>query len=872
METYKAKPQPRKLKTQNGWKILLAASAVCSTILFMAFLGYFFYLLNTLPKVDRLADYRPPILSQVFGQDGTLVGEFYLERRTVVPVDKMPRRLIQAFVSAEDSNFYQHKGIDYIGVMRAVIKNVISMRKKEGASTITQQVAKSMLLTPEKKFSRKLKEAILAKRMEERLSKDEILYIYLNQIYMGAGAYGVQLAAETYFGKEVDKLNLAEMAMLAGLPKAPNSYSPIKHLDRAKERQAYVLERMVKEGYVTQAEADYAKATPIVIQPLKKVNADQSAYFLEEVRKQLEVKYGEERLYKDGLKIYTTMNAEMQKGAYDSVVNGLKALDKRQGFRGATKYLQAEEVEPFCKKVEDGIDYLALKQGSVYQGVVTALDPKKRELTVRVGDRTGTVTRKNMEWAGRLELVNSFGKPESKRAIGLGAVLELQVKEPDVERAGAVFALDQVPEAQAALIAIDPLTGGVRAMVGGYDFRKSQFNRAMQAKRNPGSAFKPVIYAAALDKGMTTASIIDDSQVEYESGKEKTWKPRNYDNVYRGPVTMREALTNSINVVSVKILEQIGVYSAIEYAKKLGINSTMSNNLTLALGSSSVTPMELTNAYAVFASGGYRTTPYFITKVLDREGNVLEEVAEPQLPVFSAPSSAAVRVVEDGDGDEEQVEGEEAAPVQMVQPAAQPDGTQALGAIPVIPPETAFIMTNLMQSVVTSGTGGRARALGRPVAGKTGTTNDMKDAWFVGYVPQLVAGVWVGYDQERSLGASGSGGQAAAPIWTEFMQRALVGVPVQQFRTPSNVTFALIDRRSGKLAREGAPGAVQECFISGSEPTSYGPEPAAEPFAPFVPGMPDAPAVPGVPATPGVRGVPAGPSVRGVPAVPGAVE
>ena len=848
MEIYNA-PQrkQRKLKPQrSGLKLFLLSAAGVSTVLLLAFLAYFFYLLGALPKVDRLADYRPPILSQVYGADGNLVGEFYLERRTVVPVDKIPRRLIQAFVAAEDSNFYQHKGIDYTGIARAAFKNLMVLRKKEGASTITQQVAKSMLLTPEKKFSRKLKEAILAKRMEERLSKDDILYIYLNQIYLGAGAYGVQLAAETYFGKEVDQLNLAEMAILAGLPKAPNAYSPIKHMDRAKARQLYVLERMVKEGYITQAEADHAKATEIVIKPLKKVNAQQSAYFLEEVRKQLEEKYGEERLYKDGLKIYTTMNAEMQKGAYDAVVSGLKALDKRQGFRGAASYLAQEEVEPFCDKVEEGIDDLALKQGENYQGVVIGVDPSKRELTVRVGDRSGTVPHKYMNWAGKLELINSYGKPEQKRAIALGAVLELQVKEPDVNRAGAVFALDQVPEAQAALIAIDPMTGGVRAMVGGYDFKKSQFNRAMQARRNPGSAFKPIIYAAALDKGMTTASIIDDSQVEYASGGEKSWKPKNYDNKYRGPVTMREALTDSINVVSVKILEQIGVYSAIEYAKKLGIESELANNLTLALGSSSVTPMELTSAYAVFASGGYRTTPYFITKVVDREGNVLEEVPEPKpIPVFKAVSSATApepaaeeggEAAEGTGADAEAAEPESAEEPKKVQTIEQ-SVLRGVGAVPVISPETSYIMTNLMQSVVTSGTGGRARALGRPVAGKTGTTNDMKDAWFVGYVPQLVAGVWVGYDQERSLGASGSGGQAAAPIWTEFMQRALSGVPVKSFRAPSNVTFALIDPRSGHLAREGAPGAVQECFISGSEPTSYAAEaPPVQPAEEQAPG------------------------------------
>ncbi len=302
--------------------------------------GYVFYLMAKLPRVDRLADYKPPIVSQVFGDDGTLVGEFYLERRIVVPVNKMPRKLIQAFVSAEDANFYSHKGIDYLGIVRAAVKNVISMSKKEGASTITQQVTKSMLLSPEKKFSRKIKEAILAKRMEERLSKDEILYLYLNQIYLGSGAYGVQAAAETYFGKNVEQLNLAEMSMLAGLPKAPNAYSPIKHLEKARERQAYVLERMIKEGYITPVEADHARKTPIILQPMKKVNNDQSAYFLEHLRIQLEQKYGEDQLYKGGLKIYTTMNAAMQRAAYDSLRKGLKAVDKRQGFRGPVKVFE----------------------------------------------------------------------------------------------------------------------------------------------------------------------------------------------------------------------------------------------------------------------------------------------------------------------------------------------------------------------------------------------------------------------------------------------------------------------------------------------------------------------------------------------------
>lgn len=796
--------------------LLAAASAV--GILLLAFTGYFVYLTISLPKVDRLADYKPPIVSQVFGDDGSLVGEFYLERRKVIEVNKIPRRLIQAFVAAEDANFYQHKGLDYLGIARAMVKNVIHLRKKEGASTITQQVAKSMLLTPEKKFSRKLKEAILATRMEKALTKDEILYIYLNQIYMGAGAYGVQLAAETYFAKNVEQLNLAEMAMLAGLPKAPNSYSPLKHMDKAKERQAYVLERMVKEGYITQAEADHAKTTPVVVKSLKKVNNEQSAYFLEQIRIQLEEKYGEERLYKEGLNIYTTMSAEMQKAAYDAVVNGLKALDKRQGFRGPVKFLAESEVEAFCKKVEDGIDLAALRQGATYHGVVTAVDTAKGDVTVRVGDRLGSLPKKNLAWAGKLTLQGSYGKlPEKVRGLSLGSVIEVQVMTPEVDKKGAIFALDQTPEAQAAIYAMDPRSGGVRAMVGGYDFKKSQFNRATQARRNAGSAFKPIIYGAALEKGMTAASLIDDSPVEYDSGKDKSWKPKNYDNIYRGNVTMREALTNSINIVSVKILETIGVSSAIDFARKLGIASPLEPNLTLALGASSVTPQELTAAYGVYAAGGYRLTPYFITKVTDRSGRVLEEVIPPK-PTTFANATSAETITLSGSA----AEPGKPAPTE---PAAT-SGSAAVSPLPAavqaVSPEVAYIITNLMQSVVNSGTGQRAKAVGRPVAGKTGTTNDMKDAWFVGFIPQLVTGVWVGFDQERSLGASGSGGQAAAPIWTEFMQRAVAAMPVQNFTPPANVTFATINPKTGRLAREGSEGSLQECFISGTEPTSYG--------------------------------------------------
>ncbi len=762
-------PSPRKEGILSGLMLFAVTLAV---VALLGVSGYVFYLLAKLPRVDRLADYKPPIVSQVFGDDGSLVGEFYLERRIVVPVNKMPRKLIQAFVAAEDASFYQHKGIDYLGIVRAAFKNLISMRKKEGASTITQQVTKSMLLTSEKKFSRKIKEAILAKRMEEKLSKDEILYLYLNQIYLGAGAYGVQVAAESYFGKNVDQLNLAEIAMLAGLPKAPNTYSPIKHLDKARERQAYVLERMVKEGYITEAEADHARKSPIEIKTMKKVNSVQSAYFLEHLRIQLEEKYGEDQLYKGGLKIYTTMNAEMQRAAFESVRNGLKAVDKRQGFRGPMKFLKDSEVEPFCTKIEEGIDSAALKAGDTYQGVVVGFYPEKGEAIVRVGDRKGILNRKNMAWAGKIGMINSYGKPEKGvKALTLGSVIEVSVVTPDVNREGAQFALDQTPDVQAALVAMDPRTGGVKAMIGGYDFRKSQFNRAIQAKRNAGSAFKPIIYAAALEKGLTTATVINDAEVEYPDGAGGTWKPRNYDGTYRGPVTMREALTYSINMVSIKIMDQVGVPYTVEFAKKLGFSSKIEPNLALALGAASISPFELTNAYAVFANKGMLQPAYFITKVTDNDGNLLQETVPP-LPV------------------------------------------------PAVSPEASYVITNLMQSVVMSGTGHRA-SINRPVAGKTGTTNEGKDAWFVGYIPQLVTGVWVGYDQERSLGSGGTGGQAAAPIWGEFMQKGTSSLPVEDFTAPENVTFVLINPRTGKLAREGTPGATMECFIKGTEPGGY---------------------------------------------------
>ena len=800
-------------KNRGGFlSTLLLIAITLAVVVLVGLTGYVAFLMARLPKVDRLADYKPPIVSQVYGDDGTLVGEFFLERRLVVPVNRMPRKLIQAFVAAEDASFYSHKGIDYFGIVRAAFKNLVSMRKKEGASTITQQVTKTMLLTPEKKISRKIKEAILAKRLEDKLSKDEILYLYLNQIYLGAGSYGVEAAAETYFGKQVDQLNLAEMAVLAGLPKAPNAYSPVKNLAKAKERQNYVLERMVAEGFITLAEADHARKTPLVLLPGRRAMNDQVAYFLEQMRIYLEQKYGEDQLYKGGLKIYTTMNAGMQQAAYAAVRSGLKSVDKRMGFRGAVRYLTLEEVEPFCDKIEEGIDSAALKEGETYPAVVVAVDSAKGVATVRVGDRTGILDRKGMSWAGKLALVNKYGKPDKpSRSLALGAVLDLQVVAPDQNRQGAVFALDQVPEVQGALVSMDPATGGVKAMIGGYDFRKSQFNRAVQAKRNAGSAFKPIIYAAALEKGLTAATVVEDAPVEYPAGLGKIWSPKNYDNQYRGPVTMREALTNSINVVSVKILEMIGVDYAVTFAQRLGFTSKIEPNLSLALGAASVSPLELTSAYTAFASKGVYYPPYYIVKVTDSEGRVLEE-HPPPLP----PEPPTLQ--ETGESDPA---GPLPRPIVLPQPVLPSAGSSSVTrGTQATTIEVAYLITNLMESVVQSGTGHRAAAIKRPVAGKTGTTNDMKDAWFVGYVPQLVTGVWVGFDnQARSLGSGGSGGQAAAPIWADYMVKAVARLPIQGFEPPETVSVVRVSPTSGELSK--GDDGVAESFVKGTEPGRY---------------------------------------------------
>ena len=759
-----------------------------------ALVGAYFYVSASLPKVDKLADYRPPIITNVYSEDGTVIAEFYRERRIVVPVEQMPRQLIQAFIAAEDSKFFEHQGIDLPSILRAAIKNVRAGGLVQGGSTITQQVAKSMLLTPEKKFSRKFKEAILAYRMEKALSKEEILHLYLNQIYLGHAAYGIQAAAENYYAKDVQDLTLAECALLAGLPQAPSRYSPYRNFSRAKERQKYVLGRMTAEGFITPAQAQEAEAEQITIHPRVNRHIAEAAYFTEQVRRYLEATYGAKALYTEGLQVRTSMNLTMQQAAQRSVRDNLREYDRRRGYRGPLRVLTAEEEEAFLAEQDNTLSGLTLVPGKLLQAVVTGLSGN--ELQVRVGSHAGRILLDRTRWAGTVRVVprgnkvrgNAEGGGETR--LPVGSVLLARLEEP-LKGNRLLLSLEQDPEVQGALVALDPHSGQVRAMVGGYDFQQSQFNRAIQARRQPGSAIKPLIYAAALDKGYTPSSIILDTPVIYRQkgpdGKETEWKPKNYSDTFSGANTFRQALTHSNNVVTVKILEDIGVGYAANYVRKLGIESPITRDLTLALGSSAVTPLELATAYSVFASGGVRLLPTYITRVVDRDGRVLESVDPADFPRGRGKDQKLIR--------------------------QSPER--------VLSPETAYLITNLMEGVVQEGTGQRAKALGRPVAGKTGTTNELRDAWFAGYVPQLVAVSWVGHDQERGLGRGETGGRAALPAWVGFMQEAVKGMEPLNFRVPDDMEFHPIDIASGLLAPEDSVEAFIEVFAPGTAPTRY---------------------------------------------------
>jgi penicillin-binding protein 1A len=740
--------------------------------------GAYRHLAADLPRIDSLVDYRPPIISSVYADDGRKIGEFYTERRIVIGLDQIPQRLRQAFVAAEDSRFYQHRGIDLVSIARAFFKNLEAGTIVQGGSTITQQVTKSFLLTPERSYSRKIKEAILAYRIDRVFSKDEILYLYLNQIYLGHGAYGVAAAAENYFDKPVADLSLAECAMLAGLPQAPSRYSPFSHPERARQRQRYVLNRMVEEGMVSPAEARVAAETELEIKPRRNWFFEEVPVYTEHVRRYVIERYGEKRLLNDGLQIYTAVDTAAQKAARNEIDKGLRALDKRRGYRGPLEQLTAEGAKEWiAHRTADDPPV----PGEIREAVVTAVDDRSGKVRVDLGPRAGVIQMAGMQWARPLDPVSgkAAGRLETPgQILKVNDLVQVRVEAAGQDAAPLTLALEQVPRVEGALLCLENGTGQVKAMIGGRDFAASQFNRAVQSRRQPGSAFKPIIYAAAIDKGYTPASMLIDAPIIYhDEARDFTWKPRNYGRRFHGPTSLRRALAQSRNVVTVKLLRDIGVPYVIDYARRLGITSPLAPNLSIALGSSGVSLLELVQAYSVFANRGERVAPIFVTRIVDRDGRVLEEAEDRREPVIS--------------------------------------------------PATAYIVTSLLESVVQEGTGQRVKALGRPVAGKTGTTDDLHDAWFMGYTAGFTTGVWVGFDDDTPLGEGETGARAASPIWLGFMQTLLQDRPVEVFTVPEGVVFAKIDAETGLLAIAESRETRFECFKEGTEPTTYSSRPEA---------------------------------------------
>ncbi|UCF30717.1 MAG: PBP1A family penicillin-binding protein [bacterium] len=757
--------------------------------------GMFLYFSLKVPNLKSLSDYRPALPTIVFDRNGAEVTRFFTENRELVSIDQVPRMVINAVLAIEDANFYQHKGLDYPGIFRAFLKNLLARRVVQGGSTITQQVAKSLLLSSERTYARKMKEAILARRIEKRFSKDELLEVYLNQSYFGFGSYGIETASQNYYGKHVWDLTLPEAALLAGLPKAPSAYDPTRHPEKALERRNLVLSQMEDVGFITPQEQLDAALTPLDLNARHRPQDDPGAYFNEEVRKYIYDTYGEETLYREGLKVYTTMDVKLQAIAQEAVREGLRELDKRQGYRGPLAFITAGNFPAVLESigVENGIDIslynidrkIPWEKDQIVKGLVVRVDGEGA--VIDAGGIMGYLPVAEMSWARRPDPEIDYSQDVVKRAdqaLSTGSLILVRYLGKEHSDRGPLFALEQEPAVEGALVCMEAATGQVMAMVGGYDFRRSEFNRATQARRQPGSAFKPIVYSAAMDSGFTPSSIIIDSPIIYDDPTEELkWKPANYSERFYGPTTLRTGLVKSRNVITIKLVQKLGIETVIQYARQFGLDTELPEDLSISLGSMGVTPTELTSAFSVFANLGLKATPWYIVKIEDRDGNVLEQ--------------------------------------------GGPEMTRALSE------DTAFIMQNLLRGVVQSGTGWRAKALTRASCGKTGTTNDMIDAWYMGFTPRIVTGVWVGFDELAPLGVNETGSRAAAPIWVDFMQKAMTGRPVLPFPPPPpGIEMVKVDPETGLLAGTGVDKFIYEAYKIGTAPREFARPPGSTEAAP----------------------------------------
>jgi penicillin-binding protein 1A len=794
--------------------------------------GVFLWFNRGLPSVEALRDYRPPQVTKVTCADGKVCAEYFLERRTLVDAAALPAHVRNAFLAAEDADFYRHEGLDYLGMVRAGIKALLPGGHLTGASTITQQACRNLLLSQERKLSRKIREWILAPRMERALSKDQILNLYLNQIYFGHNRYGVEEAALYYFGKHASALSVAEAAMLAGVVQQPERINPVTSMTRAKARQTYVVDQMLKHGLLGAREHDAALKTEVVLGP--RPVPPVGPYYVEEIRRMLVARYGDTAVLTSGMRVEIAMDPKLQALADTALREGLETLDRRMGYQGALGELDSKRftqlrsllekrladtgrrsqegtlladlsrlAQPKQAAGEDegaeerpetsaegeaapssdevlvrAVPLLPLKEGLRLGGYVTQVDDSRKTATLDFVGRQGTLAFSTVAWA-RPRGVGKWTQAPGKLSDLLKPGQLVRARVLTVPAAGKPIevTLDQVPEVQGALVVIDPATRRVLALSGGYDFARSSFNRATQARRQPGSAFKPFLYAAALQsQKFTPVSVLNDApEAVRDPWTGKVWKPHNYERSgFEGPMTLRQALTKSKNTVSVRLIEAITPQVAIDFARRSGIRSEMPDNLTLALGTGEVTVLELANAYTTFDALGKYADPVLLVRVTDVRGTTLEE--------------------------------HQAAPEET------------------IPPPVAYVATSLMRSVVEEGTAVAVRDLGRPAAGKTGTANEYRDAWFSGYTPDLVATSWVGFDDHASLGTGETGGKAALPIWLGFMRAALDGKPARDFDLPPGVQTVRVDPGSGLLAGAHVPGRT-ESFLEGTAPTAEAPKP-----------------------------------------------
>ena len=826
---------------------------------FLLLIGiYIFILYKDLPRAYSLEDYKPPLITLVFDRNGELIGEFFKERRILTPFEEFPPYLVQAFVAAEDGRFFDHKGLNYKSIFRALIANIKAGKKVQGGSTITQQVARSLLLSRKKTYTRKIQEAILASRMEAHLTKEEILYLYLNQIYLGHGAYGVGMASRIYFQKEVKDLTLEECTLLAGLPQAPSRFSPISNAQKAKRRQNYVLSRMVEEGYLLEELARESQAKSLKVF-MRESYLSKAPYFVETVRQLLIDEIGEEALLTAGMEVHTSLDLNMQKEAQIQLKKGLKDLDKRQGFRGPlkntstleeqTQFFEEREKSWISNKKsyriiladgEDGFDYLNLKKlnaGEQVQGIVQEVKTDRAYVNLMFGLK-GVIPLKTTQWARKpnKKLDYSFNQIESMQTalkkddvVWVGVQDTQQEKELVVSLGEKIFkdhlllSLEQEPLVEGALISFDQNTSDIIVMVGGYDFSRSQFNRTYQAKRQTGSVFKPVVYTAALDKGFFPNSIIADEPVVYEDEQadlllkaqtdeeedltdiekdENKWKPSNYSMQFTGDILFRNSLIKSLNIPTVKLIEKIGIPWVEFYSRRLGITSSLNSDYTLALGSSSTTLYEMTKVFSIFGRRGKNIFPSMIRKITNPQNQVIvsDLSLDRKFPLEEMQEEFK------RSWDDYWKSNEEESNVFFKDPQQ------------ILSEGTSYLITSLLQGVILEGTGIRARRINRPVAGKTGTTNGYYDAWFIGYTPHIATGVWVGFDNEESLGQSETGARAALPIWYEFMNTIHEELEPLEFKVPESIVFAHIDNETGYLASSSSKDVVKQAFLEGTEP------------------------------------------------------